>query len=79
VYKNAKKHSSAERSRVFALGRYEGLKEALRLIDRQGQNESRASSAGKARHLLSPLALPPFSAIFQKLRPKHGPTALGRW
>src|SRR5512137_2241317 len=79
VYRHSRTHEGAERSGAFALGRYEGFKEALRLLERQGEGEHRARSAGKARIPASSRAILPFSSIFQKLRPKHGPSTLGRW
>lgn len=78
VYEHANGLSGVERSRIYALGRYEGLKAALRLLERQAQESDRGDYPRKPMPP-SPSALPSFSAIFQKLRPKHGPFALGRW
>jgi hypothetical protein len=79
VYRHSRTYEGAERSGAFALGRYEGFKEALRLLARQGGGDHGARSSVKAPISRSPRMLPQFSAIFQKLRPKHGPSTLGRW
>jgi hypothetical protein len=80
VYTHSKERSGAERSGIFALGHYEGLKDALRLMERQSRDTLQAAFVGPLRPPApSLMTIPPFSAIFQKLRPKHGPSALGRW
>jgi hypothetical protein len=79
VYRKTRIRDGAERSGAFALGRYDGFKEALRLLDGQGGSDRRARSAEARRPRMSPRAIPVFSEIFQKLRPKHGPSTLGRW
>jgi hypothetical protein len=79
VYRNTRKHAGAARSGAFALGRYEGFREALRLLASQRDDDRGNRAAGDARLRSSPGARPLFSGIFQKLRPKHGPSVLGRW
>jgi hypothetical protein len=79
VYRRTRIRDGAERSGAFALGRYEGFKEALRLLEGKGESDRRAGLSEAGRPRMSPRAIPVFSEIFQKLRPKHGPSTLGRW
>jgi hypothetical protein len=43
VYKHSKEHSDAEHSGIYALGHYEGLKDALRLLETQDNDTIRAA------------------------------------
>jgi hypothetical protein len=80
VFNHSKEHSGAERSGIYALGHYEGLKEAVRLLVRQGHNSLRAAFVvPTVREASSSEVYPPFATIFQKLRHTHGPKVLGSW
>jgi len=80
VYGRSKEHSGAGRSEIYALGRFEGLKEALRLLEMQKGGSLQAEFAGPPRPAARPRSdFPLFASIFQKLRPRHGPSVLGRW
>jgi hypothetical protein len=79
VYRHDKGQPGAERAASFALGRSEGLHAALKLLAKRRREGPRAEPARLAGPQSPPCALPSFSAIFQKLRPKHSPAPLGRW
>lgn len=76
VYERSKERKDAKRSGIFASGRYEGLKEALRLLEAQGGRKPAHFVPLHDRSLA-----PPFAAIFQKRRPPYGwgSEVLGTW
>lgn len=76
VYEQSKNRKDAKNSGIFAAGRYEGLKEALRLLETKGRRKLGSVVSGPPRPVS--MARAPFSAIFQKREPQRGSMVLGR-
>lgn len=77
VYEQSKNQKDAKNSGIFAAGRYEGLKEALRLLETKGHRILDSLVSGPPRPVA--MARSPFSTIFQKRDPPRGSMVLGRW
>ena len=77
VYEQSKNQKDAKNSGIFAAGRYEGLKEALRLLETKRRRTPHSVISGPPRPAF--IVRPPFSAVFQKREPPRGSMVLGRW